>query len=224
MSESKGIQTFQYNVSQIYLEIARAITSSSLYQLYRNKGEPLDDNNEASIRFARVAITIAFSYASLEAFCNSQLYSKYTIVMETEHFEWKLGFRDKKYKKYFKNEESLKTLIEQGELKEKLRALASVCNISPLNEANPKLWNSLCQITKEMRDFIIHPKPDPDEFQKKMNKIMEKYKPSDYYKTIEGIFSYFHEQTGREIPEWVKQNTLFSFLDSKDLLRASKCK
>jgi hypothetical protein len=216
-------QVFRYQVEQIYLEISRAITNVAFFKLYKKKGEPEDVNKEANISFAAVAVSITFAYAALEAFCNGQLHSKYaTISPEMKKAGWRWGFKNPEYKKYFENEISFGGLIEKGDLKEKLKVLASVCGISPLHEKQSNLWSQLCQIVEDIRHFIIHPKPYPDAFQETMNRIMKEYKLNKYFQIAENVMKYFYEETNATIPNWLSQNTLFRFLNHGDLVKGIK--
>ena len=90
-SDSKE-QVFHYNIQQVYLEISRAITSSSFLKLYKKQGEPDRLNKEANIAFAGVAISITFAYAALEAFCNLHLHLKFKeISLEMKKGAWQGG-------------------------------------------------------------------------------------------------------------------------------------
>lgn len=212
-------QAYYYDIAQIYLEIARAITNSSLVTIHRKKRDTENASREPNVQFVPAAIAIVFSYASLEAFCNSQLYSKYRVVNDAKGSDFSIVFRDIKYNKYFENEDDIKSLIEDENLKTKLKALASVCNIPALHEEKAELWQELCVIIETMRHFIIHPKPYTDDFQKNMDKIMVDYKCSQYSQTVENIVRYFHEKTRTDVPSWVQQNTLFRFLNNQDISR-----
>ena len=75
-----GEQVFRYQVEQIYLEMSRAITNVAFFKLYKKTDEPNDLNKEANTSFAAAAVSIAFAYAALEAFCNGQLHSKYATI------------------------------------------------------------------------------------------------------------------------------------------------
>jgi len=220
-------QDFRYNIQQIYLEISRTISSSAFIKLYKKRGEPDRLNEEASIIFAGTAISITFAYAALEAFCNSHLHSKFKeISPQKNQSGWQWVFRDSEYKKYFDDDATFEELIEKKDLKEKLKALASACNIPSLHEIskNRRLWNQLCQIVEDIRHFIIHPKPYPDTFNKKMTKIMEEYKVGQYFKIVEEVMKYFYEKTKTRPPEWLNRNMLFRFLGSNDLTKERPAK
>ena len=131
------------------------------------------------------------------------------------------GFKNQEYKKYFENEINFEGLLEKVDLREKLKVLASVCNISPLHESEPILWNQLCQTVEDMRHFIIHPKPYPNIFQEKMNSIMVRYKLNQYFKIAEEVIRYFYTNTNATIPDWLNKNTLFRFLNSNDLAKGA---
>lgn len=211
-----------YKIESIYLEIARSITRSTLYKLYKKPGEPDDLDKEANIKFGAIAISICFSYATIESFCNIQLYSKYSALTPAlKKAGWELGHKNSKYKHYFDDKNSFNGLLFK-ELKEKLKVLASVCDIEPIHKKDRQLWNDISQICKDMRDFVIHPTPHKEDFQDYMNKIMAEYKPKTYYDVVERALTYFYEETGEEVPVWVRKNVIFRFLNTEDLLKKRK--
>jgi len=212
----------RYSIEQIYFEISRAITSASFVKLYRGPGEPDDSEKEAGIKFGAAAISIVFAYATLEAFCNAHLHSKYKLLTPAlKKNGWQLGLKNETYHKYFCNDESLGKLIHK-DLREKLKVLAAVCNIRPIHESNPALWERLDDIVEEARHFVIHPKPDPEFFNEIMKKIMEKNKFGDYSSVVKEVLVYFYKESESRLPDWLEINQIFRFLSFGDLDKLSR--
>lgn len=221
----KSKLVIQYNVEQVYLEIARSVAQCGFVNIYRKPKEAKDVNFENSIRFAGVAISIAFAYAAMEAFCNAHLHSVYHQFHEIPETEkkagWSFKFRHEKHRQHFSDETTLAELLSE-ELKEKLKVLASALNIPTIEDAAPKLWGEICVISRDLRNFIIHPDPNTKKFHTNMKKIMEKNAAGKYADIAARAIRHYYEKRRPpvSIPQWLDKNNIFRFLNSRDIERA----
>ena len=215
----------QYNVEQVYLEIARSAAECGFVNLYRKPRQAKDINFENSTRFAGVAISITFAYAAMEAFCNAHLYSICSQIQGLSEAEkkagWSIKFRHEKHRQHFSNEIMFAELLSE-ELKEKLKVLASALNIPTIEDIAPKLWGEICSISRDLRNFIIHPEPSAKDFNAKMKKIMEKNAAGKYADIAARAIRHYYEKRkpSVSIPQWLDKNNIFRFLNGQDIEKA----
>ena len=215
----------QYNIEQIYLEIARSAAQCGFVTLYKKPHEAKDINFENNTRFSGVAISIAFSYAAMEAFCNAHLHSIYNQVRGLtdagKKAGWAYKFRNEEDKQHFSDDKAFDALLWK-ELKDKLKILASALHIPSIEKTDKPLWLEICSVSRDLRNFIIHPDPRTKRFDSDMKKIMEKNIAGKYANIATKTIRHFYEKRrpSVSIPAWLDKNVLFRFLSSMDIERA----
>lgn len=207
---------FKHHLTKIYLEIARSVVKQPLQDLYiwyKQSDKNIDDQNRfLDIGYGILSISCIYSYLSIESFCNWQLFKaseyvrnvkpdidrlrKQGIKLEPLYGE---KFEPYRPKKYF------------SKLKEKVKNLCEYFKLELISKQDPKLWDDFSQLLKDTRNFFVHPKPFPKEFQEYMNKILGEHKPITYIRTVEEILKYFYQNMKGEIPTWLQENTLSEF-------------
>jgi len=125
---------------------------------------------------------------------------------------WK---KDNKYlKKKFCAVTQISDLLRNdlGELKEGLKELCLALNIKKINEANPELWNDLLNVVKQTRDYLVHPKPDPAEFQQIAGEMIAKRNFNFPVSTAENVIGYFYDHCLGNRPDWIRENQEYSII------------
>ena len=217
-SESRIVE---YLVQQIYLEMSRAIVDCSFIKVSNSDTKLTDASKDANIRFSAVAVSVVFAYGAIEAFCNTSIYQKYneyellSQVDKTKY--WEREHCKPKFKPFFEDDEKFNEILNKASVQLKLSMLASLYNVSQLQQKKPELWGQLCEFVKTARDFIIHPKPDPVVFQEKMSKIMEKYTFGHSSSIAEAVMKYYYDEAGGEPPSWLKHNEIFKIFKKDNL-------
>ena len=177
-----------YNVTQCYLEMARAVYTKWRLPIAR---EFSSDRQLKSLvgqfSFLIVSLTVIYSYLAIEAWVNYWL-----------HEIWQQCRVDsgKKYpafpQKYRQVNEFTKLKgTELRDLKERIKVLCDSYQVARIDRSNPKLWQDFNDLLEEARHFLIHPFPDPKKFQDCMEMIQQKRGLRKWTKIAEGIISHF---------------------------------
>lgn len=199
----------QYNLSQDYLEIARAALTPIHGKVPTGEEEPEPElsNELANAIFSVVSITIVYSFLALESYLNYQLYRLWA-------------------RRNDGSEESARFLAELGDISEFIRLkrndkvrevparLKTICGLLgyPMPHKDiPATWQRLNDLCEASRHFVVHPFPDPDYFNKNMRRMMTETTTGSYVRVVEEIISFLYSKSGVPIPGWVTENQLIRF-------------
>jgi hypothetical protein len=142
--------------------------------------------------FALLAITAIFSHSAIEAFVNFQIMQLKT-----------LSNKKKKRK------------VNRGSVVGKIEFLCDSLGVPRIKNSDRQLWDDFTKITKEIRNFFIHPKPW--EFPSNVEQIKSQIPLGKYAEVASGIIGYFYERTSGKKPTWLRRNEVFSLPDFKVL-------
>lgn len=211
---------FKHHLTKIYLEIARSIVKQPLQDLdiwYKQSDKNIDDQNKfLDIGYGILSISCIYSYLSIESFCNWQLFKASDYVSKVKPDIDRLRNQGRKLETlYGENFEPYEPEDfkkgERSELKEKIKNLCKYFKSKQIHEEDSSLWDDFNQLLKDTRDFFVHPKPFPREFQEYVSEIFNEHKPIIYVRTSEEILKYFYQNRKIKIPSWLQENTLFEF-------------
>lgn len=198
--------TFRYNLTQDYLEVARAALTTIHGKLPDKDKDPASDALANAI-FSVVSITVVYSFLALESFLNYELYLLWERRTdgspESQRFLAELG-----------DVPDFKRLKENDKIREvpaRLRTLCRLLGYPEPHEAIRNTWNRLHQFVETSRHFLVHPIPDQAYFNTNMKRIMEETKSGAYVRVVEEVLSFLYSQSGKVIPPWVKSNQLMRF-------------
>ena len=186
-----------------YLEMARASLNVAIEKPKTQENEPEPDGSMVlptpNTYLAIAAKCYVFSYMAVTAWANRQIGSLW-------HRD------DSSIRDQYSDVDSLEELLRKdlGETKDVIKAVNKAHGIAPLSQEEPRTWNDLCQVLREVRHFFIHPVPDPELFDKIMTEALNE-RTWDFPTTVaEDTIAYTYKQAGLEIPEWVTQNQEFT--------------
>lgn len=204
--------SYQFQIERVYLEIARSIIDKPLKELISlNNDGKIDRNKVVNIGFGIISISCIYSYAAIEAFCNRHLWGFQDTVKKIESSgAGKAGWRYMGHSSESLGENKLDFNAKE-DLKEKIKKLCVLYKIKTICDSNPELWGKFNQLLKDARHFIIHPKPEPDEFQENINKILSNHNTGEYVNIASEILEYYYTGTQKNPPEWLKKNSLLDF-------------
>lgn len=192
-----------YNLPAIYLDVARAMVKFCPIKHYEGadtESLPFMEQEHNAL-FGVMAVTIVFSYQSVEAFCNRYLYEiferkdeqpeRYQRLIHTMQSKGnskssQIGFND----------------VEKKPLEKKINFLCKAWNITTPCEMNPANWSAFLQIGRDMRNFIIHPKPQG--FQESVRELMGKHKAGVYVEVAQNVLRSLSDEMGVSLP-WIEQ-------------------
>jgi len=195
---------FTYNLTQSYLEIARA----ALTQIHGNvpAGEPAPEPSSelAGAVFSVMSMTIVYSFLALESFLNYQLYRlwqrRHDRSEEAQRFLQLLGDE--------RDFIRLKKRSAVREVPERLKTLCKLFAYPAPPEAMPEIWNKLRQLVEASRHFVIHPYPDEEYFGQNMRRIMLETESGAYVLVVEEVLTFLYKSSGSSVPSWVHRNEL----------------
>ncbi len=231
------------SLTQLYLEMARAVFTG----IHHPEKKPIDKIRSddgispiTGIIFLATSATIIYSYLALEAFANYHLYEiwKTSKIAHTaiENLRQKnpksvenvVPTYDSFYQKYgqcdrFKDLKST-DLMELGK---RIKVICETLGIRKIHDVDPKLWQSFKELLEKARHFLIHPIPDPSEFEDMMKTILLEKELGEYVQIAQKIITHFYTETGHNTSEWVDKNTLFiiqgfEYIYKKDSLRGDE--
>ena len=202
----------QISLAHAYLEVARAVFSP----------EPAPENVEAgtvdfATKFGLLSVTIVYSYLALESFINYH-FGRIYLHSKKAHEACECAKRahpnakivplfDGFFEKYVN-----RPLTElRPSLKEKIKAVCDAYEIPQIYVSQPSLWQDFCDILKPARDFVVHAVPEPEFFQKNMEKLVEETPAGKYVGTATGIMGFFYDQKSKPKPSWLDSNELLQF-------------
>ena len=190
-----------FNVAQSYLEMARAIFADGIIEIRRStESHASDADLTCNTGFALSAHTYIFSYMAINAFVIGHLGR----IWEKPTSPLKAKYPDAK---------NVAELLK-GKLWKLNDCVTELCwqlKLTPLQTANPQLWADLLEVVKVRRDFLIHPKPDPVEFNRIVGGVFGKDSWEFPSKVAEEVIGYFYAAQKREEPAWLRKNTEFRF-------------
>ena len=195
-----------YNVTQCYLEMARAVYTKwdvpTANELSSN-GELKSSAGQFS--FLIVSLTVIYGYLAIEAFTNCHLY---------KIWQRSRGPSGKVYNTFYQEYGSINELTKVTgtrlrELKKRIKVLCDSYQIPCIHTTNPELWRDFNELLEKARHFIIHPFPDPKKFQECMEMIQQEHELHKWAKIAERIISHFFIIKNKKLPNWLMQNEFF---------------
>lgn len=195
-----------YNVTQCYLEMARAVyTKWDLPTANESSSNRELRSSVGQFSYLIVSLTVIYSYLAIEAFANWHLYKIWQRSRDTSGKVYNTF-----YEKYGQiNEFTKVTGTELKELKMRIKVLCDSYKIPRIDTTNPELWRDFNELLKKARHFIIHPFPDPKKFQECMEMVQQKYGIGKWAKIAERIISHFFVNKNKKLPSWLTQNEFF---------------
>ncbi len=208
-------------LTQCYLEMARSIL---LANVRYNENEPTEGspiNVDLSFRIAFASLTTIYSYMAVESFMNYSLYElwSHSRLSHDKIEELNQKFPELKstpiyddfYKKFGHNENFIKLKdTELGKMREKIRILCSNFGFKQVYEVNQSLWQDFLGLLEKTRDFLIHPVPEKEIFNKYCKELTENDKLFyDYPRISTEIIRHFYLQSNTKPPEFLDNNRLF---------------
>jgi hypothetical protein len=198
------IEKFTYNVTQCYLEMARSAFTSLHSAGSKEELKKEHPQEMANALFAIASTSVIYSYMAVESFVNCQLYR----IWEERDSNTDKG---RAFRSEFPDVNGFKGLQKHksvGELKERLKLICRLLGYKQLHDEEPQLWNEFNQLFTAVRHSLVHPLPDPVEFNETMRTIMEQKKAGTYVEIAEKIIKYLYGQAKHEVPEWLQGNKL----------------
>ncbi|MBC8402377.1 MAG: hypothetical protein H8E14_12885 [Candidatus Marinimicrobia bacterium] len=204
------------DITRNYLEMARSVFTA--FENVPDK-DKIDETKWAGLIFATTSVTVIYSYMSLEAFINYQLYR----VWDNSHLAFISNERLKRkqtgnsinplypyfYDKYGHVDEFYKLKDTGiGDLGDRIKLLCRSFQINQIYDTEPSLWQAFKDLHKNARHFLIHPFPNP----KEMNEIMTRLfntQTGTYVAIAGSIITHFYKERGEEEPGWIYNNTAF---------------
>ena len=170
------------------------------------------------IRSAVISVTVIYSYLAIEAFVNYHLYDIWKASIKSHNafeknpqlYKTHKPLYDEFYKKYghYRKFEKLKD-TQLGDLGTRIKEICNSFKIRKISDSNNKLWNEFKELQKEMRNFLIHPFPNPIKFQNTMKTLLYEKNTKNYVQIAQDIIKHFFTEKGQALPEWVEKNKLF---------------
>lgn len=195
---------FTYNLTQNYLEVARAALAPIHGKIPAGSETPPPSSALASAIFSVMSLTIVYSFLALESFLNSQLYRlwerRHDGSPEGNRFLAALGDEPDFVR--------LKTNSAVREVPERLKTLCKLLAYRPPHEAIPRTWNQLHQLVEASRHFVIHPYPDQEYFSKNMRRILLETESGAYVRVVEEVLTFLYQSSAKPVPSWVTKNEL----------------
>jgi len=198
------IQKFSYNVPQCYLELARSAFTSLHSTAKREEILINHPNKMANALFALASTSLIYSYMTIEAFVNAQLY----IIWEKRNSGTNEANRFNSEFPKTEKFENLKTDKKIRELNERITTLCRLLGYKQIHKEDSKLWQNFNELLDNVRHFLIHPFPDPKKFNRIMETILEQNKAGLYVEIAEQIIKYLYKQAKRDAPDWLQKNKL----------------
>ena len=184
----------RYNPAKAYLEQARCFLHADIEIPSQDKYDVPPPN----LVLAQIASTYIFSYMAIVAF----------VAHEIDHL-W--NEPDRPLQLAYPKAKSVRPLLngDLKDLKECLKALCRHCTIPYIHEEKPTEWNQLLSVLKDVRDYMVHPNPDPQAFHDTVTKAGADRTWDFAPGVAQAIISYFYEATHRPVPEWLRSNQEF---------------
>jgi len=236
MKDNKLPKIIQYHLVQNYLEVARSILDKPLIDLYKLHDEKNIELNQAmNVVYALFSMSCIYSCLAIESLCNAQLYKQWEYIQMVKNNIKKLNLLSpsllvgkrfyREYNRYTKEDflytKQFKGRVAKKDLKNKLNDLCNALKIDKIAHPSSKYWSALEFLLKR-RNFFVHPKPHPEEFNRFAKEIFKKDKPSMYYLVASEIIRYFYNATQTKEPDWLSKNTLFKFSGISEIIHPAK--
>lgn len=199
----------QYNLTQDYLEVARASLTQIHGKVPRDAEPRVPELSSelANAIFAVISITIVYSFLALESFLNYQLFRLWE--RRTDGSEESSRFLDE-----FGNVNEFRELKGKEKARELPARLRTICRLLAYPQphvAIPSTWQRLNDLVEASRHFVVHPYPDAEYFNKNMQRMMTETTAGSYVKVVEEIISFLYTNSGKPAPNWVRKNELLRF-------------
>lgn len=201
--------SIHYNLTQDYLEVARAALTQIHGNVPAGENEPAPSLSDelANAIFSVVSITIVYSFLALESFLNYQLFRLWARRAdgseESNRFLSELGDVSEFIR--------LKSNDKVREVPARLKTVCRLLGYPPPHEAIPATWQRLNDLVEASRHFVVHPFPDADFFNKNMRRMMTETTTGSYVRVVEEVISFLYTEGGKTVPAWAIGNQLIQF-------------
>ena len=185
----------QIYIERAYLEAARSFLPVNFVDSEGNKIKI-----SKLTGWALVSIIYSMSYTAVVAFSTIQLLPY-----------WNNGVLRKKFPEASSFDELITDNRKLGTLKKSLKTLCDCQGKKRISEANSTLWTDLIKVVKDHRNFIIHPKPDQEKFQKFFEDVMSNRTWEFAPGVASKIIGYFYDEPDSARNDWLRENQEFKF-------------
>lgn len=205
---SEATHKFTFSLTHCYLEMARAAAgplsfhhpTGDLHQVVETYGQ----NPIASAILAVVSVVVVYSYLAIESFVNYQLYR----VWELRHESTQESQRLLQLLGDLPSFDRYRTHPRVRDLGERIKSLCEIKGYRKPHEVVPGEWQQFKELTETSRHFLVHPTPEPADFQKVMKKLLQQFPTGRYPDLAAALIGFFYDQGRTERPEWLSRNTL----------------
>ena len=209
--DENTLHKLSYNPPQSYLEMARAIFVDGQIRIHHSReGDASQADMTCNMVFALLAHTYIFSYMAINAFVTERL----ARIWQEPNSLLKAKYTDAK--------EFADLLNVRGKLSQLNNCINELCcqlQLTPLHTDDPKLWKNLLEVVKLRRDFLTHPKPDPEKFDKIIGDAINKDSWEFPSRVAEDVIGYFYASQKDREPDWLRKNREFRFEGIRALSR-----
>lgn len=175
----------EIKVTKSYLDMARCFHGAEVC----HGTDEVSENSVFAEEFARVSCIYIYSYLAITAFVSEQL---------REIWKKPGNKLREKYYKYGNFKELMRLKFKDS--KSAINELARSVGITPIHEANPKVWQELNVFLREYRNYFVH--PDPESFSDFINGI-GCHQLNLGPRVATEIIKYFFTATETPVPGWL---------------------
>lgn len=199
--------SYTYNLTQDYLEGARAALTPIHGKVPQGAEKPPPSNDLLNAVFSVVSVSIVYSFLALESFLNYQLFRLWERRGDGSEIGKKFVAELGDAADFIK----LKNNDKVREVPARLKTLCKLLGYPAPYEAVPDAWRRLNELVETSRHFVVHPLPDREFFQQNMLRIMQETQSGAYVRVVEEVLAYLYTKGGKPVPPWVTSNQLIQF-------------
>jgi len=97
-----------------------------------------------------------------------------------------------------------------GKMKEKIKILCKEFNFPQIYDSNPTLWQEFLELLEKARDFLVHPNPEEEIFNKYCKQLIHTELPFKKYPAVAAdIIKHFYKSSNNQSPTFLEKNELF---------------
>lgn len=181
----------EIKVTKSYLDMARCFHGAEVC----HGTDEVSENSVFAEEFAKVSCIYIYSYLAITAFVSEQLFEI-----------WKKpgNILREKYSCFGSFKDLMRS--EFRDMNRSLKELARLNDITPIHEANPKVWQELNVFLREYRNYFVH--PDSESFSDFINGI-GCHQLNLGPRVATEIIKYFYTATETPVPGWLLERGIF---------------
>ncbi|MBI5019939.1 MAG: hypothetical protein HZB59_00730 [Ignavibacteriales bacterium] len=214
-------ETIKISAIQAYLELARSYVKATAHSKTSNVAVPdqVNQDSRATTTFAFAALSTVFSYATIEAFVNYEIFniwshSRYAHdaieeVKKLDPSRQYVALYDTFYQKYgIKSQFDELKKTDLRDLTERIKQICKAHKIPSIASEKKELWAKLLEL-ENARHRIIHPVPKDVEFNELAQRLFSEKPYTEYPQVAVDVISYFYDIFKTAKPEFLQANKLF---------------